>query len=242
MLIFARVRKISITTITSTIYGRYSPQEYPLYSQYDIARALKVPRSTLHSWLKDSGQKPVISISDSPQFLNFLQLSEAFAIIYMRKTLKISLQKIRKASKYLKEKVDLDYPLIDPRIRVGTGNIYFERAKEMLLINATLHGQIESRDLIGEYIRRLDFKKNARFPYVLYPWIPGEEQTGETRKTIRIDPQIRFGQPTITGTGISVAAIQDRFEAGESMKYIANSYGIEREKVKDAIAYADATC
>lgn len=215
------------------IYGEVTPQEYPLYSRQAVAKAIKIPHSTLLWWLKNNHKKSVIFASESQPTLNFLQLSEAFAIRHMRR-FGISLQKIREASRYLKEEWGIDYPLIDSRIRVGT-DVYFNHAKGILL-NATRQGQVESPDLIGEYIRRLEFKENEQFPNVLYPWIP--IKTRKTKTTIRIDPRIRFGQPTITGTGISVSAIKDRFGAGESLNYIASSYGIEQEKVEDAIAYA----
>ncbi len=191
-----------------------------------------MPYFTLYSWLKSNHGESVISTSDSERTLNFLQLSEAFAINYMRKDLGISLHRIREASEYLRKNLGITYPLINPGIRVGT-DVYFKHAQGILL-NATRHGQVESVELIGKYISRIKFDRK-KLPDVLYPWIPGA-----TRKTIRIDPRIRFGQPTITGTGVSVAAVQDRFKAGESSQDIANSYGISHVGVADAIAYA--TC
>ncbi len=214
------------------IYGKFSPQEYPLYSRRSVSEALRMPYSTLYSWLKSNHRESVISASDPEQTLNFLQLSEAFAINYMRKNLGISLHKIREASQYLGQKLGIPYPLVHSRLRVGT-DVYFEHAREILL-NATRYGQVESVDLIGRYISRIEFSEEE-LPDVLYPWIPDVE-----RRTIRIDPRIRFGQPTITGTGISVTAVQGRFKAGESPRDIADSYGIRRVKVEDAIAYA--TC
>ena len=93
---------------------------------------------------------------------------------------------------------------------------------------------MESEEFIGEYISRIDFGEGG-LPDVVYPWIPGTERK---RKSIQIDPRIRFGQPTITGTGISVAAVQDRYAAGESPEDIATSYEISYARVKDALAYA----
>ena len=215
------------------IYGEIPPQEYPLYSRRAVSKALRMPPSTLRLWLKLDHRKSIITISEYQSTLNFLQLSEAFAIRYMRE-LGISLQRIRKASEYLKKELRLDYPLINPRIHVGIKDVYYDYAKDILL-NATRQGQVESFDLIGQYIHRLEFDQHNDWPNVLYPFIPGK-----TRKNISINPRVRFGQPTITGTGISVSAIQDRFEAGESETHIASSYGITQEKVKDAIAYA--TC
>ena len=102
------------------------------------------------------------------------------------------------------------------------------------MLNATRRGQIESADLIGKYINRLEFN-NEDIPDVLYPWAAGKK-----RKSIRIDPIIRFGQPTIAGTGVTVETVIDLFQAGESLEDIATGYHIELTKVKDAVAYASS--
>ncbi|MCY4232833.1 MAG: DUF433 domain-containing protein [Bacteroidetes bacterium] len=110
--------------------------------------------------------------------------------------------------------------------------MYFKHAQNILL-NATRHGQVESFELIGKYINRLRFS-NGSLPDILYPWIGGQG----ARKSVWVDPMIRFGQPSITGTGIAVSIILERFEGGESLKYIADGYGIALACVEDAITYA----
>lgn len=214
------------------IYGEVSAREYPLYSRRDVSEALRMPYSTLYWWLRCNHRGSLISVSPDDRALNFLQLSEAFAIAYMRKNLGISLPKIRLASEYLIKNLGITYPLINPGIRVGT-DVYFKNARDILL-NASSHGQVESEGLIGEYISRIDFEEGG-LPDVVYPWIPGRERK---RKSIQINPRIRFGQPTIAGTGISVAVVQDRYEAGESPEDIAASYEISFASVEDALAYA----
>ncbi len=161
------------------------------------------------------------------------ELSSAFGGVCNsphEETLGISLSKIRQASEYLRKNLEIRYPLINQRIRVGT-DVYFKHAKGILL-NASCHGQVESEELIGKYISRIEFGEED-LPDVVYPWIPGKE-----RRSIQINPRIRFGQTTIAGTGISVAAIRDRFKAGESPEDIAASYEISHARVEDALAYA----
>jgi len=213
------------------IYGDTHPREFPLYSCQSVSKALRIPYSTLYSWLNRYPEGSLISNLNSDQTLNFLQLSEAFAINYMRKTLEIPLSKIREASDYLREKLEISYPLIDHRIRVGS-EVYFKHAQDILL-NATRHGQLESTELIGDYINRLEFK-DANLPDILYPWIRNQKK----KKSIKIDPRVRFGQPSITGTGITVEIVYERFEGGESLIDIASGYGIALAGVEDAIAYA----
>ena len=159
------------------IYGEVSAREYPLYSRRGVSEALRLPYSTLYGWLRRSHRGSLISVSPNDRALNFLQLCEAFAIAYMRRTLGISLPKIRLASEYLKKNIGIPYPLINPGIRVGT-DVYFKNARDILL-NASSHGQVESEELIGEYISRIDFEEGG-LPDV---FIPGS-QVGKEKERV----------------------------------------------------------
>ena len=146
----------------------------------------------------------------------------------------IPLSEIRNASKYLGEEWGIKYPLIHENILGGDGGaVYFQDSKNLLL-NASKFGQVESEYLIGPYIHRIEFGDEQR-PKVVYPVVPKRK-----KKSIRIDPRIRFGQPVISGTGIPVVSVQGRVHAGESMENIAISYGIGYDQVIDAMAYANS--
>jgi uncharacterized protein (DUF433 family) len=44
-----------------------------------------------------------------------------------------------------------------------------------------------------------------------------------------------FGQPIIAGTGIRARIVAERYRAGESIVDLAKDYGVELEKIEDAI-------
>jgi hypothetical protein len=122
------------------IYGEVSAREYPLYSRRDVSEALRMPYSTLYWWLRRNHRRSLISVSPDDRALNFLQLSEAFAIAYMRKTLGISLPKIRLASEYLKNNLGIPYAPVNQRVRTRFDayfkhmtDSYYGRAREILL-------------------------------------------------------------------------------------------------------------
>jgi len=216
---------------TKSIYGGVHPREFPLYSCQGVSQVLRIPYSTLYSWVNNQTRGSLISNTHSDQKLNFLQLSEAFAINYMRKSLGIPLSKIREASDYLRENLNISYPLIDYGICIGSDE-YFKHAQDILLIETRI-GQSAFLDLIGEYINRFEFNDGS-LPDVLYPWIKDQKE----KRSIKIDPRIRFGQPSITGTGITIEIVQERSEGGESLRDIAAGYGIALAGVEDALAYA----
>ena len=108
---------------TKSIYCGMHPREFPLYSCQSGYHALRIPYSTLYSWINNNPEESLISNAHSYQTLNFLQLSEAFTINYMRRSIGIPLSKIREASDYLRGNLEISYPLIDHRIRVGQPSI-----------------------------------------------------------------------------------------------------------------------
>lgn len=51
----------------------------------------------------------------------------------------------------------------------------------------------------------------------------------------QMNPQVKFGRPCISGTGITVETICGRYRAGESIADIAADYGRSTDEVKGAI-------
>lgn len=60
-------------------------------------------------------------------------------------------------------------------------------------------------------------------------------------RPIRQDPRIGFGQPCLTGTGLKVRIIFERFVSGDSVEELARDYNITRRQVQDAIRFEAAT-
>ena len=56
-------------------------------------------------------------------------------------------------------------------------------------------------------------------------------------KLIVITPNVASGRPIISGTGIRVEAIWNRFEAGDTVEELVEDYGIEPRVIKKAISY-----
>ncbi len=50
-----------------------------------------------------------------------------------------------------------------------------------------------------------------------------------------INPYVGFGRPVISGTGIPTVVIAERWKAGESFDSLMEDYGLEKEKIEEAI-------
>jgi uncharacterized protein (DUF433 family) len=60
----------------------------------------------------------------------------------------------------------------------------------------------------------------------------------EIAPRIMIDEKIRFGRPVIKGTRVDVATIVGHLAAGDTFEDVMANYGIEREDILAALAYA----
>jgi uncharacterized protein (DUF433 family) len=54
-------------------------------------------------------------------------------------------------------------------------------------------------------------------------------------KLVMIDPEIQFGRPVLTGSGIPTLVIADRYKAGESIADLARDYHRPEEQIEEAI-------
>ena len=55
---------------------------------------------------------------------------------------------------------------------------------------------------------------------------------------IIVDDTVCFGKPIIQGTRVPVAIVVGELAAGETMESIMEEYGLEREDILAALAYA----
>jgi uncharacterized protein (DUF433 family) len=60
----------------------------------------------------------------------------------------------------------------------------------------------------------------------------------EIAPRIVADPRVRFGNPTIKGTRVSVAVVLDELAAGSTVEDIVREYGITRRDVRAVLRYA----
>ena len=60
----------------------------------------------------------------------------------------------------------------------------------------------------------------------------------EIAPRISVDPTIRFGRPVIRGTRVPVDIVVGQRAAGLTTEQVAEEYGISREDVLAALAYA----
>lgn len=219
----------------SDIYGGHDPRSLPAYSVEQAAHYVRVPRPTLARWVT-----PKVGIIKLPaanrRLLSFWNLAEAHVLASIR-VAGVPLQRVRKAVRAVQRELPgVDHPLIAKQFETDGLDLFVKTVGDHYMNLTADDGQLYFGDLMRMFLKRIeaDEKGLARR---LFPFIRDEGYDIQGTPIV-IDPRVSFGQPIVNGTGIAVAAIADRFRAGESVKHLAGDYRVSADLIEDAIRAA----
>ena len=219
-------------------------RDAPAYSFPEGARYLGIPPATLRYWvLGRSYRQGQVSIVSEPLIrapagfdgsLSFNNLVEAHVLRALRTHHEVRMVAVRSALTYAEGGLGISRLLLSDELRASGRNIFLDRIGQ--LINLSRSGQLALRRLLADSLRRVDRDDHA-LPIRLYPFLPGRPSE---ERVIVIDPQISFGRPTVTGSGISTGALVDRIDAGEAVEALADDYGLAVGQIEQAVLYERA--
>jgi uncharacterized protein (DUF433 family) len=211
-----------------------------IYTIPDIAMILRLPYAKINRWINifwndKFGQKYGVKYSwavDLTRAVNFFTLIEIYTFYQLSQSGLVS-KEILNAHEILSEKYQTPYPFANEEIlhclRSDGGKVIFEQ-DDGVIYSVDKHKQTYL-NFIKEFYKNLDFGNDS---LAVRLWPLGKE------KSIVCDPHHQFGQPVISGTNILADVISDLYKGGDSIKFIAKTYGIKISQVKDAIEYAKA--
>ena len=220
----------------------------PAYGVNEVARYLRIPRSTLRWWISGRSYgsdrpdlQPVIKTPeiDDAQQLSFVNVVEAHILAALRRQHGLPLQQIRSALGYLMRSFpeNVDHPLAFRSFSTDGKYLFLDHLGK--LINLSREGQYEIRDVIEIYLRRIDYDDQG--PLILYPFISDPFTREDKPRVVMISPYISFGRPVLAGRGVSTEVIYERFNAGERIVDLARDYGRKSREIEEAIRYESAT-
>jgi uncharacterized protein (DUF433 family) len=188
----------------------------------------KIYSSKLIRWIRYGLASP--SLTETPGrevLINFEDLISMRAISFMR-YFGYSFRDIHKAHAFLCDRTGHDKPFATELLWIedlGAANIYAEI--ESMLAIANRGGQLVFKELVRD---RLIPIHNMKFEYgIAESWTP---KTG-----IELDRRVQFGRPCIEGTRIPASDIVGMYKAGDSVEFLAESYGLSEEQIDNAIAW-----
>jgi uncharacterized protein (DUF433 family) len=200
-------------------------------ARYDVTSAahhLRMPRSTLSAWTQ--GQDGFRRVLDLPQpgFLSFVNLTEAFVLLAMRRRYSITLPRIRQAVSYVEAEMGVQHPLAFQQFRTDFVDLFVTTALGAL--NVSQRGQTRM-DSVLQDLDRIEWR--AERPIALFPIAP--HRGASELRPIRISPLVAFGRPVLTGTRIPTIVVFERFSAGESVRDLAEDFDVPEHTIEEAV-------
>lgn len=169
---------------------------------------------------------------ESPFPLSFANLLQLHLLKSMRIEHRIPLQRVRRALPYLREQYGSQYPLLQVQLLTDGLDIFLHDAEDEV-INLSRSEQHTLREHFDLYLRRIDLKEGVA---KLYPFVrPGENRSAPAEVVIR--PDVGFGRPTITGTGIQTHVVASRFHAGDSMADLLAEYELSQAQMEEVLRW-----
>jgi uncharacterized protein (DUF433 family) len=150
----------------------------------------------------------------------------------IRRVHKVELKAVRRAVKYLKDRLHSEYPLLDREMLTDGKDLFIEQYGEYVTISQD--GQMALKRILKMYLDRIAWDDHG-IPIRLYPFTRREVE--RSPRLVAIDPRVRFGKPCIAGTRIPTAIIAERYEAGDGVALLAEDYGRPKEEIEEALRY-----
>lgn len=207
----------------------------PLYGISEAARYIHANNQVLRNWLLGSSSSRVGSVLEPAtrkdiEKLSFVNLIEAHMMVALRTTHKVSMPRIRSATQWLKKETGSQHPLAECLIETDGMDVFVDHLGQ--LINASERGQIVIRGIMECFLHRIERDKDG-IPLSFYPFTRGV--AADCPKDVVMTPEVAFGRPVISGTRISTQMLVERFLAGDSVKTLADDYGLKLPLVEEAV-------
>jgi uncharacterized protein (DUF433 family) len=222
------VRNCGVTTI--------SVLDREMYSEAEAARLLRVSQSTLNYWLEGGERRgrtyrPVIRVEPrggrAP--VTWAEFVEAGLLRAYRRH--VPMAELRAFIDRLRSEYGVPYPLADRRPFVADKQLLHDAQEaanldaEFCLV-AEVRGQLVLTPPSADFFHRMTWDGDEATA-----WRPHDVP----ESPVRIDPELRFGKPTVRG--ISTETIWEHLHGGESETEIAEAFGLSSADVGWALAY-----
>ena len=218
------------------------------YSVTRAARLAGTSSQNVRRWLRGYDYKgrhmePVFARPESeahgPLALSFLELAEIIVVARLRDAVRgITLQRVRDAHEYASSAWGLEYPFASQRFKTLGGHVIheFESTEEgppssaIAISTGGREAQWVLPALVEQALELFDFDDEEHLASRWYP-------AGRDVRLI-VDPRFGGGRMTITGRGVTVETIADRFQGGEDPEFIAEDLDVDVRDVIEAIRYS----
>jgi uncharacterized protein (DUF433 family) len=208
----------------------------PLYTQSEAAGMVGLPQSTFNHWASGyetiaGNRKPGFITIERPgrgYTVPFIGLAEAWIVRAFTKA-GVPVVRIRPALEQLRNQIGLEHALASDRLETDGAEILWDLRKSDSAFDdnrlvVVRNGQATFGEIVREHLKHVDYRAGF-IGQVRVPRASGAEYT--------IDPDINFGQPTLSEYGVRVDDLLGRIAAGETIEDVAADYDIPASTVEN---------
>ena len=194
---------------------------------YDVPEAARYLKASQHGgviypvssakmirWIREGVASPdLVEVSGRELLIGFEDLV-SMRVIGALRAAGVGWRAIREAEQWLRRETDSPRPFATETLWTGQRQICIEWRKQ--LVSASTSGQAAFDFLLEHLIpvHGLVFNEETQ---VAKSWEPA--------RNVVLEPQVQFGAPCIKGTRIPTRSVAGMVEAGDSVEYVARSYG-----------------
>jgi uncharacterized protein (DUF433 family) len=212
-----------------------------IFSEAEAAGLLRVAQGTLHYWLNGRQRRgrtypPVIRTEPRDgRVVTWAEFVEAGLLRGYRRDLQVPMLEVRAFVDLLRARLEIPYPLAHAQPFVGEGKQLVWDAQEEVELDpdfcliAEVRGQLVLTPPSQAFYARVSWTDD-----VAAAWRPADNPDSP----VRIDPETRFGRPSIKG--ISTEILWEHAESGASLEEIAHAFDLDVDDVRWAVSYESA--
>lgn len=213
----------------------------PLYSQSEAAALIGMPQSTFNHWAtgyeaSSGNRKPGFITVERPgrgYTVPFVGLAEAWIVRAFTKA-GVPVSRIRPALERLRTEIGLEHALASDRLKTDGAEILWDLRQHDVTFDdnrlvVVRNGQAAFGEIVREHLKHVDYR-DGFVGQLRIPRADGADYT--------VDPEINYGQPTLTDYGIRIDDIVDRVLAGETIDEVARDFDLPTETVSNLVLTA----
>jgi len=222
--------------------------DQPLYTVSEAAAYLRVPRTTFETWARgytrrrNSGRTtkapPIVTAIPAGRLqpeVPFIGLAEGMVLAAFRVS-RVPMQRIRPAIAALEVELGMEHALASERLYTDGAEILYDFAmkggeEQLGGLTVVRTRQRVFAPVIQDYLSRITYAKDGWAQRLRLP----------VSKSVIVDPNRAFGQPIFEKGAVRVEDVLHRFEAGDSLRAVADEFGVPVEDVEEVVRVALAT-
>ncbi len=215
--------------------------EREMFSEAEAARLLRVAQSTLHYWLEGGVRRgktyrPVIRPARQGGHppVTWAEFIEAGLLREYRRTHLVPMAELRAFIDRLRDRYNVPYPLAHQQPLAGDRRLILE-AQEAAGLDADFwlvvwaNGQYLLTPPAQSFVERVTWADE-----IAAGWRPHDDPASP----VRMEPDVRFGKPTVRGVGTE--ALWEQVEAGDDVTEVARAFDLSVNEVRWALAYENS--